>query len=81
MEENSAGRKGHSAIISEEACASLRALLDENGGQCYVEHPKLEELKKIVSTQISSNPKSRLLVFAQYRDTTTRLVEELNKAK
>ncbi len=81
IEENGEGKKGHSVIIGEEPYASLRTLLDEKRGQCYVEHPKLEELKKIVSTQISSNPKSRLLVFAQYRDTTTHLVEELNKVK
>jgi ERCC4-related helicase len=86
-------KKSHSKIVSEKAYESLRELLgnddddggDEEkkrgGGDCYVEHPKLEELKKIVSQQISSNLKSRLLVFAQYRDTTTHLVEELNKVK
>ncbi len=84
-------KKSHSKIVNENAYGSLRGLLgsdddkeeDKNNrvSQCYVEHPKLEELKKIVSQQISSNSKSRLLVFAQYRDTTTHLVEEVNKVK
>lgn len=69
-------KRSHAAIIKDGAYASVWELLN---GQCYIEHPKLNELKSIVSQQLKSNPKSRLLIFTQYRDTSTHLVEELNK--
>jgi len=43
-----------------------------------VEHPKLGLLKQIVSDQLNVKPSSRMLVFTQYRDTVSHLVEELN---
>src|SRR5487761_1036442 len=76
LEEDSESKKSHSVITSEGAYASLNELL---AGHCNVEHPKVEELKKIASQQLKSNPQSRMLVFTQYRDTATHLVEELNK--
>lgn len=44
-----------------------------------VEHPKLNELKKIVQEELSKNAKSKMIVFNQYRDSASKLVEELNK--
>ena len=76
LEEDSESKKSHSVITSERAYASLNELL---AGACNVEHPKVEELKKIASQQLKSNRQSRMLVFTQYRDTATHLVEELNK--
>src|SRR5487761_879564 len=76
LEEDSESKKSHSVITSELAYSSLNELL---AGHCNVEHPKVEELKKIASQQLKSNPQSRMLVFTQYRDTATHLVEEMNK--
>lgn len=45
------------------------------------DHPKLLALKKLVSDQLAVNPKSRMLIFTQYRDTATHIVEELRTVK
>jgi len=71
-------KRSHAAILREAAYGSLRHLLE---GQCYREHPKLDDLKAIASHQLGSNPKSRILAFTQYRDTASHLVEELNKVE
>ena len=70
-------RKSHLAITSDPRFAVLRGLLE--GPDCP-DHPKVRELKGIVSDQVTSNPDSRVLVFTQYRDTASHLVEELNGA-
>ncbi|MBI4257852.1 MAG: DEAD/DEAH box helicase family protein, partial [Thaumarchaeota archaeon] len=71
-------KKSHAVILMDRAYASGKQLLN---GQCFRDHPKIDELKSIVSQQVKSNPKSRLLIFTQYRDTATHLVEELNKSE
>jgi Fanconi anemia group M protein len=43
------------------------------------EHPKLQILKNIVKNQFQNNPKSKIIIFAQYRETVRTISEELNK--
>lgn len=43
-----------------------------------IEHPKLEELKNIVTNNIQIKNK-KIIIFSQYRDTGAKIVEELNK--
>lgn len=43
------------------------------------EHPKLEELKKQIKQKIIENPKSKIIIFAQFRETVKKINEELNK--
>ena len=38
-------------------------------GGSDVSHPKLAELARVVAEEMASNPKARILVFAQFRDT------------
>ena len=45
------------------------------------EHPKLQKLKEIVETQFKKNPESRIIIFAQFRETVRTISEELNKIK
>ncbi|MDG6921519.1 MAG: hypothetical protein JRN59_08315 [Nitrososphaerota archaeon] len=56
----------------------MRQFLDAQG---CAEHPKLEEARRIAAEQVRSSPSSRMLVFTQYRDTASHLVEELNKVE
>ncbi len=42
------------------------------------EHPKIPELRRIVSEMIQSSPDSRILVFTQYRNSAMKLSEILN---
>jgi ERCC4-related helicase len=44
-----------------------------------IEHPKIAELKKLMEEIIKENPKNKTIIFSQYRDTGTRIYEELNK--
>jgi len=69
-------KRSHTMLIKEDVYGELMNLLN---GKCYAEHPKVEYLKRIVRDQLSNNLSSRILVFTQYRDTATHLVEELNK--
>ncbi len=43
------------------------------------EHPKMEKLVEIVKEDIAKNPKSRFIVFTQYRDTVVAINKNLNK--
>jgi ERCC4-related helicase len=58
------------------AYISLNQLIAKN-----LEHPKLLELKEIITNSIEENPKNKTIVFSQYRDTTTKIAKELNKIK
>ncbi len=51
----------------------LNELLREN-----LEHPKLLELKSIVEDRIKVNPKAKIIVFSQYRDSVTQICKEMN---
>jgi Fanconi anemia group M protein len=42
-----------------------------------VEHPKLAKTAEIVREELQKKPSARVIVFAQYRDTVDRIVEEL----
>ena len=44
-----------------------------------LEHPKLLQLKDIIEQSIKNNPKNKTIVFSQYRDTVSKICEELNK--
>ena len=43
------------------------------------EHPKLLVLKDLVEKQFQNDPKSKIIIFAQYRETVRTISEELNK--
>lgn len=43
------------------------------------EHPKLEKLKELISNQIKQNPKAKIIIFAQFRETVRKITETLNK--
>jgi ERCC4-related helicase len=43
------------------------------------EHPKLEKLKEMISEQFQKNPKSKIIIFAQFRETVRKISETLDK--
>lgn len=43
-----------------------------------IEHPKLDELKRIVVEELKGSDKKKLIVFNQYRDSALKITEELN---
>jgi len=42
-----------------------------------IEHPKLEELKVLIENEFQENPNSKVIVFAQFRETVQRIIETL----
>ena len=40
-------------------------------------HPKMEKLTDMVKNQLSMNPKSKIIIFANYRDTIDEIMENL----
>ncbi len=45
------------------------------------EHPKLAKLYEIVEENTRKNPKSKIIIFSQFRDTASIISKELNKIK
>ena len=43
------------------------------------EHPKLELLKKLMKKQFTINPNSKIIIFAQFRETVRKISESLNE--
>ena len=70
------GKRSHSALMREGMYGRLLELLNN---ESIFEHPKVDLLKQVVKDQLRTNPSSRMLVFTQYRDTATHLVEELDR--
>jgi ERCC4-related helicase len=46
-----------------------------------IQHPKYEELKKILNNQFKQNPESKVLVFNHYRDSIKEVVNFLSNEK
>jgi len=46
-----------------------------------LEHPKLEKLREIVSAQFVKEPSSKMIIFAQFRETVRKISEMMNKIK
>jgi len=44
-----------------------------------IEHPKLKELKKIIEIEKENNPKNKLIIFTQFRDTAALISKNLNQ--
>ncbi len=43
-----------------------------------IEHPKLEKLEELVREDFNKNPKTKIIIFAQFRDTVTTICKKLN---
>jgi Fanconi anemia group M protein len=45
------------------------------------EHPKLHKLRDVVLEEIKNNPNAKILIFSQYRDTVSRIGQEMKANK
>ncbi len=66
-------KHSYAVLTNDPEYKSLKALV----WSAAPEHPKAELLKQIVRDQLLRKPSSRMLVFTQYRDTASHLVEQL----
>ena len=44
-----------------------------------VKHPKIIELKKLVRAEVTKNNKTKIIIFTQYRDSASKIKQELDK--
>jgi len=68
-------KRSYTVLLNDPEYGNFKAMV----GATSVEHPKAELLKQIVKEQLCRKPTSRMLVFTQYRDTASHLVDELKK--
>ena len=62
-------KRSYSILVREFGYKKLRNVLKIDN----LEHPKIAELKKVVTHEINRNASSRILIFTQYRDTVNYL--------
>jgi Fanconi anemia group M protein len=69
-------KKSHRSIASELERRGVFELLARGHLE---EHPKMGVLERAVRDQILANPASKIMVFTQYRDTSSYIVERLSR--
>ena len=77
IERESDGKKSYKTIVKNPRYSVLQEFLIECKG---LDHPKLSLLTEEVGRQLKENPKSKILVFTQYRDTASFLVERIRSS-
>jgi len=76
MEQESEEKRSYKTIVSDPQYAELKRLLNQNS---RLEHPKMPLLHEVVESQVKQHPNSKVLVFTQYRDTASHLVDRLKE--
>lgn len=68
-------KKSHRSVAIEMESKGVFEMMDSG----LEEHPKISALEKTVGEQLSSNSDSKIMIFTQYRDTSSHIVERLSK--
>jgi len=76
MEQESEEKKSYKTIINDPQYVQLKRRLNQN---MKLEHPKTPLLKEEIENQLKQHPNSKVLVFTQYRDTASHLVNRLRE--
>ena len=76
MEQESEEKKSYKTIINDQQYSELKRLLSQH---LKLEHPKMPLLTQVVESQVKQHPNSKVLVFTQYRDTASHLVNQLRE--
>jgi len=76
MEQESEEKRSYKTIINDLQYVELKKLLNQN---MKLEHPKTPLLKEEIDDQLKQHPNSKVLVFTQYRDTASHLVNRLRE--
>lgn len=81
-------RMGKEAVSKESSKASREIMSDSNIVEAVayvkslnVEHPKLQEIVKIVQQQLNAKPDSKIIIFTHYRDTSSYVVKQLENVE
>jgi len=76
MEQESEEKRSYKTIINDPQYVQLKRLVNQN---MKLEHPKTPLLKEEIESQLKQHPNSKVLVFTQYRDTASHLVNRLRE--
>ena len=76
VEQESEEKRSYKTIVVDTRFAELKRLLNQN---VNVEHPKMPLLIEEVENQVKQHPNSKVLIFTQYRDTASHLVDQLKE--
>lgn len=76
MEQESEEKRSYKTIINDQQYSELKSLLSQH---LKLEHPKMPLLTQVVESQVKQHPNSKVLVFTQYRDTASHLVNQLRE--
>ncbi len=68
-------RTSHRSVVAELTPAGV---YDTLSSESLEDHPKVAVLERILLEQLSSNSSSRIIVFTQYRDTSSHLVSRFS---
>lgn len=68
------GGRAAQAIVRRQEYAAVRTIV----ARTNVEHPKVSRVMSLVSRTLQSSPGSKVLVFAQFRDTCEMLVDKIS---
>ena len=81
-------RMGKEAVSKEGSKASREIMSDSNIVEAVayvkslnIEHPKLQEIVKIVQQQLQTKPDSKIIIFTHYRDTSSHVVKQLESVE
>ncbi len=74
VERQSCEKKSYKNIIHDSDYPTFRSLLSQHS---HFNHPKIDALKEELSRHLCHNSSTRVLIFTQYRDTATHIVDEL----
>ncbi len=69
-------KRSHKGIFSE---FTSKGVYDALSSGSLEDHPKIPVLQRIVLDQLSAEPSSKVIVFTQYRDTSSYLVSKLSE--
>lgn len=77
-EANEKKSKGSQVLASSNEFKAAVLSLDKllNSG---IEHPKIQELSTILESEFSDNPKSKIIIFTQFRETAARILNKLKE--
>ena len=68
------GGKAAKAIVGRQEYAAVKTIISGTN----TEHPKVSRVMSLVSRTLQSSPESKVLVFAQFRDTCEMLVDKIS---
>jgi len=81
-------RMGKEAVSKDSSKASRSIMADNNileavayAKSLDIEHPKVQEIVRIVERQLETKPDSRIIIFTHYRDTSSYVSELLEKVE